>query len=167
VAASSVGNRDSADDFDLDFDFDVSDKSDTGLEKELAELTKRADRTENVVSFNPTDNSIADFASSDAGDYENSGFLSDVDEIVSMVKDDLGYFRSTVKNVSPGTKYLFHFDATTEHPDPASFYQPEDVMGPSSIVDHSAFKWQDKDWQGLSIEEMITHSYFTISCPLK
>ncbi|MFH1062751.1 MAG: malto-oligosyltrehalose trehalohydrolase [Candidatus Omnitrophota bacterium] len=83
--------------------------------------------------------------------------LSDKQRIIPMQKDADGYFSVTVDEVVPGTKYLFHLEANSEYPDPASFYQPDDVMGPSCVVDHSAFVWDDKNWQGCLAAEMIIY----------
>ena len=42
-------------------------------------------------------------------------------------------------------------------PDPASRYQPEDVHGPSQVVDPESFDWQDEDWSGRPWEETILY----------
>jgi len=58
--------------------------------------------------------------------------VSDAEEMVSMQKGDDGYFRATV-NALPGTRYFYHIDGK-DFPDPASFFQPEGVHGPSAVV---------------------------------
>ncbi len=40
-------------------------------------------------------------------------------------------------------------------PDPASTFQPEDVFGPSEVVDHAAFAWRASDWRGRPWEEAV------------
>ena len=76
---------------------------------------------------------------------------------VAMQKDDMGYFNVSVKGVQPGTRYFFAPNGEKEFPDPASHYQPEGVHGPSEVVDHAAFAWQDKDWRGLPFKDLILY----------
>jgi maltooligosyltrehalose trehalohydrolase len=77
--------------------------------------------------------------------------------VIQMEKDQHGYFNLSVNGIVPGTKYLFRVEHKNEYPDPASFYQPEDVSGPSCVVDHSVFKWEDQNWQGYPISDMIIY----------
>ncbi len=81
--AKTAKTADSADDFDLDFDFDISDQTNAeDFESELAELESSLEHTENVVSFNPAENNPAEFAGSDVGEYEgDSALMTDVDEV--------------------------------------------------------------------------------------
>ena len=37
----------------------------------------------------------------------------------------------------PGTRYRFRIDDEIEVPDPASHFQPDDVHGPSEVIDHA------------------------------
>ena len=53
-----------------------------------------------------------------------------------------------VTEASPGTRYCYRIDGNLEVPDPASRYNPEDVHGPSVVVDPSAFEWTDGAWRG-------------------
>ncbi|MEJ2436375.1 MAG: alpha-amylase family glycosyl hydrolase, partial [Pseudolabrys sp.] len=39
--------------------------------------------------------------------------------------------------------------------DPASHFQPEDVAGPSEVVDHTGYNWQNDDWKGLPWERAV------------
>ncbi len=42
-------------------------------------------------------------------------------------------------------------------PDPASRFQPEDVLGPSQIVDPMAYEWRHGDWTGRPWEETVLY----------
>ena len=42
-------------------------------------------------------------------------------------------------------------------PDPASRLQPEDVHGPSEVVDPAAYAWSDAGWQGRRWEEAVIY----------
>jgi len=49
-----------------------------------------------------------------------------------------------------GWRYHFVLPDGQRVPDPASRFQPEDVHGPSEIVDPQAYRWNDAAWRGLS-----------------
>jgi maltooligosyltrehalose trehalohydrolase len=76
---------------------------------------------------------------------------------IPMKKDERGYWGVTAGNVFPGCRYLFRIDGSLKRPDPASHYQPEGVHGPSELVDHESFPWDDGVWQGKPLEEMIMY----------
>ena len=65
------------------------------------------------------------------------------------------WFELHVAAAAPGTHYRFRIDDELDIPDPASHFQPEDVQGPSEVVDHASFQWQTKDWKGLSWEHAV------------
>lgn len=76
---------------------------------------------------------------------------------VAMRKDHLGYWKVDVENVFPGSRYFFVLDGLDRRPDPASFFQPLGVHGPSEVVNHAAFLWSDGGWQGNSLPKMIIY----------
>ena len=76
---------------------------------------------------------------------------------MQMQKDKEGYFHITVENVQPGSRYYFMPDDKKDVPDPASGYQPEDVFGPSEVIDHTAYQWKDRDWRGLPFNDLILY----------
>jgi maltooligosyltrehalose trehalohydrolase len=73
---------------------------------------------------------------------------------VAMTKRG-GWFEAAVSGARAGTRYRFRIDNELEIPDPASHFQPQDVHGPSEVVDHSAFGWQTTAWRGLSWERAV------------
>jgi maltooligosyltrehalose trehalohydrolase len=75
---------------------------------------------------------------------------------VPLQRDEEGYFQAVADDVPPGTKY--HFSPQGRLcPDPASYSQPEDVFGPSCVVDHSAFGWRDSRWKSISLKDMVIY----------
>ena len=38
-----------------------------------------------------------------------------------------------------GTRYKFRIDDEIDVPDPASAFQPDDVFGPSEVIDHASY----------------------------
>ena len=77
--------------------------------------------------------------------------------VVEMVKDKEGYWQIAVDHLPNDTRYFFKPDGEQDLPDPASRYQPEGVHGPSQVIDHSEYKWQDVNWKNLPLEELIIY----------
>ncbi len=78
------------------------------------------------------------------------------DEALLMERDEDGTF-TLIADAPPGTRYRYRVDGEGEVPDPASRHQPEDVHGPSAVVDPEAFEWDDGDWRGRPWEETILY----------
>jgi len=74
-----------------------------------------------------------------------------------MKQTERGYWETTAGKAYPGTRYLYQLDDERKRPDPASHFQPEGVYGPSEVVDHSSFEWDDRDWKGIPLAEMIMY----------
>ncbi len=53
-----------------------------------------------------------------------------------------------------GARYRFRIDGGTLVPDPASHFQPQDVHGPSELIDHR-HAWQAQDWRGRPWHEAV------------
>ena len=62
-----------------------------------------------------------------------------------------------VEAAPAGTRYRFRIDGGQEVPDPASRYNPDDVHGPSEVVDPGAFEWDDGGWRGRPWEEAVLY----------
>jgi maltooligosyltrehalose trehalohydrolase len=75
---------------------------------------------------------------------------------VEMRPRDRGYF-DAIADAPAGTRYRYRFPDGTELPDPASRSQPEDVHGPSEVVDVAAFAWTDDGWRGRDLAELVTY----------
>lgn len=80
--------------------------------------------------------------------------VSPSERLIEMQRGEQGYFEALVEHVTPGSTYFFRLDGTTDRPDPASRYQPQDVHGPSQVVD-PRFAWDDYRWFGLPLQETI------------
>lgn len=68
-----------------------------------------------------------------------------------------GWFERITPEASAGDLYRFQIDGKTEVPDPASRFQPQDVHGPSEVIDPVAFRWKDEDWRGRPWEEAVIY----------
>ena len=65
-----------------------------------------------------------------------------------------GWHVAYIPNASAGLRYKFRIDGELEVPDPASAFQPEDVFGPSEIIDQS-YSWQTDEWRGRPWHEAV------------
>jgi malto-oligosyltrehalose trehalohydrolase len=70
-------------------------------------------------------------------------------------RDDDGWFSADIVGVKAGIRYKFRIDNEIDVPDPASAFQPEDVSGPSELIDHTAYRWRAENWRGRPWPETI------------
>jgi maltooligosyltrehalose trehalohydrolase len=71
-----------------------------------------------------------------------------LDQPQAMQRGDDGWFFAEIKGVRAGARYKFRIDDEIDVPDPASDFQPEDVNGPSELIDHGRYQWETTDWRG-------------------
>jgi len=83
--------------------------------------------------------------------------VSPEERVIPMVRDNRGYWHVTTENVPPSALYYYRLDDENERPDPASHFQPKGVHGPSQLVDHNSFNWEDRNWRGIALSEMIIY----------
>jgi maltooligosyltrehalose trehalohydrolase len=65
-----------------------------------------------------------------------------------------GWFEADV-DCGAGARYRYLIDDGVAVPDPASRFQPDDVHGPSEVIDPAAYVWQQTDWRGRPWEETV------------
>jgi maltooligosyltrehalose trehalohydrolase len=58
-----------------------------------------------------------------------------------------GWYEVTITGARAGTRYQYRIDSEIVVPDPASHFQPEDVSGPSEVIDHARYQWR-ANWRG-------------------
>jgi len=68
-----------------------------------------------------------------------------------------GVFEATIPGVKQGTDYFYILDGERERPDPVSRWQPHGVHGPSRVVDPDSFRWSDKGWAGIPLNDFIIY----------
>ncbi|OAJ53797.1 malto-oligosyltrehalose trehalohydrolase [Paraburkholderia ginsengiterrae] len=67
-----------------------------------------------------------------------------------------GWFEAAV-NTGAGTLYRYRLDGGQAVPDPASRFQPQDVHGPSEVIDPRAYRWEQTTWHGRPWEETVLY----------
>ncbi|MGD9577147.1 MAG: malto-oligosyltrehalose trehalohydrolase [Syntrophorhabdus sp.] len=76
---------------------------------------------------------------------------------ITLKKERNGYFSGSAENVRNGDRYYYKFGDGRELPDPVSRFQPEGVHGPSQIIDPLTFLWDDKNWKGVPLKDLIIY----------
>ena len=77
--------------------------------------------------------------------------------ILSMNSEPGGWFGFTTRHAGHGSRYRYRVDNGLRVPDPASRFQPNDVLGPSQVVDPRGWHWTDSDWRGRPWEEAVIY----------
>ena len=68
-----------------------------------------------------------------------------------------GFFGLETHDARAGSRYRFRIDGKLEVPDPASRSNPDDVHGPSAVIDPRSFEWGDEDWHGRPWHEAVIY----------
>jgi maltooligosyltrehalose trehalohydrolase len=77
--------------------------------------------------------------------------------VLPLARMEGGWFELITEDATAGTLYRFQIDSGMKVPDPASRYQPLDVVGPSEVIDPGTFDWQDESWLGRPWEEAVIY----------
>lgn len=76
---------------------------------------------------------------------------------LSMNREPDGWYRTFTAQAGAGTRYSFAIDRKLKIPDPASRFQPEDVHGPSEVIDPRQRHWRAGNWHGRPWEEAVIY----------
>src|ERR1700720_668484 len=66
-----------------------------------------------------------------------------------------GWHEIAIPDARAGTLYKFRIDGGLDVPDPASAFQPDDVSGPSEVIDHERYAWRATDWRGRQWQDTV------------
>jgi maltooligosyltrehalose trehalohydrolase len=73
----------------------------------------------------------------------------------AMKRGEDDWFTADIAGVKAGARYKFRIDDEIDVPDPASAFQPDDVFGPSEVIDHEAYPWRAANWRGRPWQEAV------------
>src|ERR1700722_7585256 len=76
---------------------------------------------------------------------------------VALVATGDGWHERLVPHARAGTRYQYILPDGMRVPDPASRFQPDDVHGPSEVIDPTAYSWSDASWSGRSWQEAVLY----------
>jgi malto-oligosyltrehalose trehalohydrolase len=68
-----------------------------------------------------------------------------------------GWFELVDREARAGTLYQYGIDGKQLVPDPASRFQPEDVDGPSEVIDPRKYPWKDAGWKSRPWREAVIY----------
>lgn len=74
-----------------------------------------------------------------------------------MARDAEGWHRLDLPGAAHGDSYRFEMPDGSAVPDPASRFNPEDVHGPSVVIDPRRYAWKDAAWRGRPWEEAVVY----------
>jgi malto-oligosyltrehalose trehalohydrolase len=83
--------------------------------------------------------------------------IDDVEQALALEPSANGWHELVTKEATAGSRYSFILPDGTRVPDPASRFQPDDVHGPSEVIDPKSHPWTDSDWKGRPWEEAILY----------
>jgi malto-oligosyltrehalose trehalohydrolase len=83
--------------------------------------------------------------------------LEGVAEALPMQAEGDGWHAVVTEAAGPGTRYRFVLPDELRVPDPASRYQPQDVHGPSEVIDPASHRWTDSTWRGRPWSEAVVY----------
>ena len=78
-------------------------------------------------------------------------------QTLALTADGSGWHHLITSEAHTGSRYRYLLPDGSHVPDPASRYQPEDVHGPSEVIDPNAFVWRDDAWRGRPWTETILY----------
>ncbi|GAB6968503.1 malto-oligosyltrehalose trehalohydrolase [Komagataeibacter kakiaceti JCM 25156] len=73
-----------------------------------------------------------------------------------MARRDGGWFECVLP-CGAGTRYRYRIAPDMAVPDPASCHQPDDVHGPSEVVDPASYEWKHDAWRGRPWHESVIY----------
>jgi malto-oligosyltrehalose trehalohydrolase len=73
-----------------------------------------------------------------------------------MAAEDRGWFALTTDAARIGSRYRYLVEGL-KVPDPASRHQPDDVNGPSEVIDPAAYDWRELPWHGRAWAEIVLY----------
>ena len=76
--------------------------------------------------------------------------------ILPMARTSDGWFEA-VAVCGGGSRYRYRLADGTLVPDPASRFQPDDVHGPSAVIDPCAYRWRNGEWTGRPWHEAVLY----------
>jgi malto-oligosyltrehalose trehalohydrolase len=78
-------------------------------------------------------------------------------ELAVMEKRPGGWHELISREAKAGSRYQFVLENNMRVPDPASRYQPEDVHGPSEVIDSASYQWKNSQWIGRPWHESVIY----------
>ena len=92
-----------------------------------------------------------------ADELDGAGPSGGREVILPMTALDGGWHELFAPGASAGSRYRYVLADGMRVPDPASRFQPDDVHGPSEVIDPRAYVWRHADWPGRPWSEAVVY----------
>ena len=92
-----------------------------------------------------------------APNQDHVSVVLDDSDPMSMSRSNDGWHELMVLMAKVGTRYKYRLQDGLQVPDPASRFQPDDVHGPSEVIDPHSHQWGDGAWTGRRWEECVIY----------
>src|ERR1700739_1241972 len=76
---------------------------------------------------------------------------------LTMATQPDGWSELVTDKARAGSRYRYLIDGKLEIPDPASRSNPDDIHGPSEVIDPASFEWNDDGWRGRPWHEAVVY----------
>ena len=87
-------------------------------------------------------------------------YLCSKERKIPMSRDSVDYWKAAVQDLKPGERYYYLLNGE-RRADPASNYQPDGIFGPSVIINHSDFEWEDTGFVPVDLQDYIIYEIHT------
>ncbi len=77
--------------------------------------------------------------------------------VLPMIEQAGGWFELVTDEARPGSLYRYRINGQHDVPDPASRRNPNDVHGPSEVIDPTEFEWDDDEWRSRPWHEAVVY----------
>jgi malto-oligosyltrehalose trehalohydrolase len=88
---------------------------------------------------------------------EAVSLVLDDERVLPMRASEQGFFELVTDAARPESRYLYQLDDGMRVPDPISRHQPDDVHGPSVVIDPNAYVWRQPQWRGRPWAEAVLY----------
>src|SRR5579872_576318 len=78
-------------------------------------------------------------------------------ELIPMSAQPAGWFEVHSDRARAGSLYRYRIDDRLEVADPAARFSPQDVHGPSQVIDPLSFDWDDEAWRPRPWHEAVVY----------
>ncbi|HMM75629.1 MAG TPA: malto-oligosyltrehalose trehalohydrolase [Gammaproteobacteria bacterium] len=79
------------------------------------------------------------------------------ERVLPMQREAGGWYARRLAEIGEGARYRYRIDGELDVPDPASRCNPQDVAGPSEVVDPRRYDWGDAAWRGRPWHEAVIY----------
>src|SRR5947209_16216225 len=78
-------------------------------------------------------------------------------DIAPMQQLERGWHELVTNRAGRGSRYRFVLPDGLRVPDPVSRFQPQDVHGPSEVIDPASYEWRHPDWRGRPFHQAVIY----------